>query len=142
MPRQSFPFSEIPIPPSEPFPNGQTVRRPLLRATLRAKTGRRLSCTVCVDSGADQCIFPLSYALSLGLHPDRMKQQFTSGVGSTDNVTFYEDVEIRVGTRVAFARAGFTEGLETIGLGLLGQTGFFDQFTVTFDHRAGAFYIE
>src|ERR1035438_3554494 len=103
MPRQTFPFSEIAIPPSAPFPNGQTVRRPLLRATLRAGTGRRLSCTVCVDSGADQCIFPLSYALTLGLRPDAMKQQLTSGVGSTGNVTFYEEIEIAVGIRVARA---------------------------------------
>src|SRR5258708_3777192 len=142
MPRQSLPFSVISIATSEPFPNGQTVRRPLLRATLRARTGSRLSCTVCVDSGADQCIFPLSYALALGLHPTTMKQQLTSGVGSAGNVTFYEEIEIAVGMRVALARAGFTEGLEAIGLGLLGQTGFFDQFTVTFDHRAGVFHIE
>jgi len=142
MARQSFPYSEIPIPPSEPFPNGQTVRRPLLRVKLRANTGTRLSCTVCVDSGADQCIFPLSYALSLGLNPTTMTQQLTSGLGSEGNVTFYEEIEIAVGKRVALARAGFTEGLEIIGLGLLGQTGFFDQFTVTFDHRAGVFHVE
>ena len=71
-----------------------------------------------------------------------MKQQLTSGVGSAGNVTFYEEIEIAVGMRVALARAGFTEGLEAIGLGLLGQAGFFDQFTVTFDHRAGVFHIE
>jgi hypothetical protein len=40
------------------------------------------------------------------------------------------------------SRAGFTEGLESVGLGLLGQTGFFDQFTVTFNHRAGVFHVE
>jgi hypothetical protein len=38
--------------------------------------------------------------------------------------------------------AGFTPGMDNQGIGLLGQTGFFENFRVTFDHKARIFTIE
>ena len=38
--------------------------------------------------------------------------------------------------------AGFTVGLDNVGLGLLGQSGFFDRVNVCFHHRSGIFAIE
>lgn len=37
--------------------------------------------------------------------------------------------------------AGFTEGLDAQGIGLLGQSGFFDQYSVLFDQARGVFTI-
>lgn len=40
------------------------------------------------------------------------------------------------------ADVGFTTGLEAQGMGLLGQSGFFDRTKVLFDHAQGLFHIE
>lgn len=109
-------------------------------------TGEHLGCLGCVDTGADQCVFPLSFAVALGLDPLRLKQTVTAGVGSTANITYFSnilvDIPISTGVTLSFeVYAGFTDGLEAIGYGLLGQTGFFEKFKLTFDHRNKIFTI-
>lgn len=144
----SFAYTSIPIPPSDPFPQGQVANRPLLVERLREPVaGGVLTCLVLLDSGADHCVFPASFLTVLGLDPLNLKMQMTSGVGSAANVTYYADisVEIPIEPRLGLAanvRAGFTPALDAQGLGLLGQTGIFDRFRVTFDHSAGLFHIE
>ncbi len=72
-----------------------------------------------------------------------MKKQLTGGVGSTGNVTYYDNVTIDLGNGLTFAAiAGFTAGLEAQGIGLLGQSGFFERFQVSFDHRKREFHID
>lgn len=73
-----------------------------------------------------------------------MPMQLTGGVGST-NVTSYADVEIHILATPPFAfpvYAGFTPGMNQQGIGLLGQSGFFDKFRVGFDHKAKLFHID
>ncbi|HXA05242.1 MAG TPA: hypothetical protein VNY30_10410, partial [Bryobacteraceae bacterium] len=41
-----------------------------------------------------------------------------------------------------YVYAGFTVGLEAQGIGLLGQAGFFERFTVCFSHTAKQFHID
>jgi hypothetical protein len=72
-----------------------------------------------------------------------MKMDFTGGVGSTANPTYYAEVEIFLHPRILFKTiAGFTPALEAQGIGLLGQSGFFESFSVTFDHRSRVFHID
>jgi hypothetical protein len=72
-----------------------------------------------------------------------MKSQLTGGVGSTGNVTYYDTIEVDIGLGSPFSvYAGFTVGLEAQGIGLLGQAGFFEQFTVCFSHTAKQFHID
>jgi hypothetical protein len=112
-------------------------------------------CIVWPDSGADQCVFPVSFAIALGLDPLTMKQQITGGVGNSGNVTYYEDLTIEVGqftnasgapsfqVQLSFQTyAGFTVGLDAQGLGLLGQCGFFENYHVTFEHKSRQFHID
>lgn len=99
--------------------------------------------------------FSVSFAIALGLDPLTMKQQMTGGVGSTGNVTYYADLTIEIGILVDVsgsatfkpqftfkAYAGFTAGLDSQGIGLLGECGFFENHLVTFDHKARSFHIE
>jgi hypothetical protein len=98
---------------------------------------------VMADSGADHCVFPLSFMRGLGLDSALLNSQLTGGLGNASNRTYYAAVEIDLGQGILIKTyAGFTNGLESIGWGLLGQTGFFDQFTVVFDYRAGLFHVE
>lgn len=148
MPSFSFAYSDIPLPATDPFPNGNVACRPLVRTRLVAPTNaQRFSCVAVVDSGADHCVFPLAFASALGLDPLAMKMQMTGGVGNQANATYFAPLKIELplgsGTSLTFeALAGFTAGLDAIGMGLLGQTGFFEAFTVTFSHRSKLFILE
>ena len=75
-----------------------------------------------------------------------MPMHLTGGVGSAANVTHYAQVHVRIPlqdvTLFFTTYAGFTVGLEAQGIGLLGQSGFFENFTVAFDHRSRTFDID
>jgi hypothetical protein len=136
LPSISFQYSALELPPTPPFPNGQTVFRPLMEAHVIGPSGKFQTCFVCLDTGADQCIFPLSFASLVGLDPLQMPMQFTGGCGSTANTTYYGMVEIQLRfagvpgvPMFAFKTyAGFTPGMDNQGIGLLGQIGFFENF--------------
>jgi hypothetical protein len=145
----SFEYTPIPIPPSPPFPSGQLLYRPYLIASVIFKTTRRdLTCLVWLDSGADQCVFPLSFAIALGMDPLTMPMQMTGGVGNAGNATYYGEIEVQIPLNldlppISFpVLAGFTAGLEAQGIGLLGQSGFFERHRVTFDRAKRLFHIE
>jgi len=86
----------------------------------------------------------------VGLDPLQMKMHMTGGCGSAANPTYYADVEIQlrysingVASTISFTTyAGFTPGMEAQGIGLLGQTGFFENFATTFHHKARTFTID
>lgn len=143
MPTVEFPFLPVAIGPTEPFPNGQIAFRPLALATLRAATGKTLRCVVLLDSGADSCVFPTSFASVLGLDILKMKKQLTGGVGTSANQTYYDSLEIDLGSGIQFkSYVGFIPGLDGQGIGLLGQSGFFSYYNVCFYQRQLKFTIE
>jgi hypothetical protein len=151
VPVYTFAYTQIPIAASDPFPNGQTACRPYLVSHLVTTTGATMSCFVCLDTGADHCVFPLTFATALGLDPLQMKMHMTGGVGSVANATYYETIKVQIpitdagGTvlTVEFETlAGFTAGMDAQGIGLLGQLGFFEKFPVSFNHRAKIFSLE
>jgi len=134
-------YSQFPIAPSPAFPTGYTAKRPIVQVDLLTGTDR-FSCFGIVDSGADLCTFPLSFALQLGLDPLTARSATSSGLGSTNVPTYYWDIKIDLQGIITFnVYAGFTEGLEAWGLGLLGQSGFFDRFPISFDYRKDKFEI-
>jgi hypothetical protein len=96
-----------------------------------------------VDCGADNCAFPLSFTKALGLDPLAAPHEGTSGVGSYNVPTYFWNLEIDLQGLTRFpVFAGFTPGLDQLGLGLLGQSGFFDRFNISFNLRQGIFEIE
>jgi hypothetical protein len=141
MPRYVFPYYLIDLPPSDPFPEGRTVRRPLMVVALVAPNGSTFECVACPDTGADDCVFPLSFASQLGLDVSQMRCAKATGVGA-ENDTWYENLTIRMdrGLEIA-AYVGFTAGLEDVGYGLLGQSGFFSKYEVLFDHEQSEIVI-
>jgi hypothetical protein len=67
----------------------------------------------------------------------------TRGVGNIANVTYIDTINIDLGFGLEFhTKVGFSEGLDTYGIGLLGYSGFFDQFNVEFRLAEGIFTIE
>lgn len=143
MPLVEFPYARIPIPASPPFPKGQVALRPLAVAVLSGRSGRRFRCVVCLDSGADSCVFPASFASPLGLDLLSMPSQLTGGVGSSANRTHYDTLSMSLGSGIQFTSyVGFTPGLDDLGIGLPGQAGFFEYYKVCFYQRESRFTIE
>ena len=144
MPTVEFPYVSINIPSTDPFPSGQVTQRPLAAAAIWAPgTNRGLRCVVCLDSGADSCVFPALFATALGIDLLTLKRNVTGGVGSSGNVTYYTDLEISLGRGIQFkSYVGFTAALDAQGMGLLGQTGFFEFYNVAFFQKQRKFTIE
>ncbi len=138
-----YPYFNFQIPPSRPFPNGQTLKKPMAFATLMASNGESLRCMVLLDTGADSCLFPLALAIALKIDVLSLPSTLTGGVGSSSNVTYYDKIRIDLGNGIMFmAYAGFTEGMNSHGIGLLGQEGFFDTYDVVFSRAKGTATIE
>ena len=67
----------------------------------------------------------------------------TSGVGGSNVPTHFADITLDLqGVLTIPVYAGFTEGLDHSGIGLLGQAGFFERFKIIFDHARGIYQLE
>jgi hypothetical protein len=142
MAKVTYPFVANPISATQTEP-ASIAYRPQRPVTITALNGQSVRFLAILDTGADTCVFPLSTAILLGLDVLNSPKAFTGGVGSQSNLTMYERVKIDLGDGISFeTRAGFTQGLDAIGLGLLGQTGFFEYFNVEFRHSEKIFTIE
>jgi hypothetical protein len=135
-------YSFFRLPATAAFPQGHVAPRPILQITL-VNGSKSFDCTAIMDSGADHCVFPRSFMAFLGLDPLLARVALTSGLGSTSVPTYFTPISIDLQGIVQFpVYAGFTAGLEQLGFGLLGQTGFFDRFNVGFRLSQKTCYIE
>jgi hypothetical protein len=139
----TFPYVALSLPADEARPHGLIAQRPLVFATVTASNGESTRCIVMPDSGADACLFPLSLAILLKLDILKLPKAFTGGVGSSANTTYYDTINIDLGNGIAFsAYTGFTQGMDQMGIGLLGQDGFFEHYRVEFLLSKKIFTIE
>ena len=139
----TFSYISLPLPADEAHPQGSIAHRPLAFATVTASNGRSTRCIVMPDSGADACLFPLSLAIHLKLDVLNLPKWITGGVGTNANTTYYDTITIDLGSGIAFsAYTGFTQGMDLMGLGLLGQDSFFQHFRVEFLLSQGIFTVE
>lgn len=136
------PYAELQASATPAFPVGRVVRRPVLSLSLQ-NGAKRLSCRAIVDSGADHCVFPRSFLQPLGLDPLATPVDMSSGVGSSNVPMHFANVTLDLQGVLEFSiYAGFTPGLEQLGLGLLGQAGFFERFKITFDYSHKLYILE
>lgn len=143
MPKVTYPYVGFTLPANEAYLQGTVAYRPLAFATITASNGESLRWLVLPDSGADACLFPLSLAIMLKIDVLNLPKALTKGVGNTSNLTYYDTVTIDLGNGISFtAYVGFSEGMEQVGLGLLGQAGFFEYYNVHFMHKQRIYTIE
>ncbi|MGA3080550.1 MAG: hypothetical protein ABSD44_04100 [Terracidiphilus sp.] len=139
----TFPYVSLPLPANEAHPHGSIAHRPLAFATITASNGESIRCIVMPDSGADACLFPLSLAILLKLDVLKLPKTLTGGVGCNANTTYYDTITIDLGSEIVFsAYTGFTQGMDQMGLGLLGQDGFFESYRVEFSLNRRVFTVE
>ncbi len=95
------------------------------------------------DSGADACLFPLSLAKLLKVDVLSLPKSLTGGLGSAANLTYWDAIAVDLGHGIVFSSyKGFTQGMDPMGLGLLGQDGFFERYRVEFMLSKRVFMIE
>lgn len=138
-----FPYETVPLdPPSEAFPRRTTTLRPRIPVVLAAED-TRFPCLALVDSGADDCLFPISFATHLGLKvPGRRRYAFGGAGGGDIQTAYFFDLQMTIGNVARYRiPVGFTTALEAHNVGVLGQNGFFDHFEVAFNFRKGIFTL-
>lgn len=142
-----FPYVVFPARPDAAFPNRSSVARPVLPIEL-SRNGRRIIAYAIVDSGADTCIFPASLALQLGITIPNQHTHVFSGTADEPQIAYFDSVRATIwnGNRsenpiVFDLQAGFCSSLEHVGLGLLGQEGFFSIFKISFSHAESFFEV-
>ena len=92
-----------------------------------------------IDSGADHCVFPATFGERLGLDIKTGLHMPAAGFGGGDDLYFHKVkiwVQIEGGAWHWECHAGFSEGMNKLGVGLLGRLGFFELFEeVSFDQN-------
>lgn len=110
---------------------------------MLANGGLTWPCYAIVDSGADDLVFPASFAAKIGLNLQQGAFYQFGGAGSSNQPAWFFPITLSIGAVISYqVSVGFTPALEVAGVGLLGQNGFFDRFRVDFDLRNHVFYIE
>lgn len=86
-----------------------------------------------IDSGATRCLFHANIAAHLGIDLKSRRREMTSGIGGREE-SWLHPIALYIPGGPVQITAAFKENLPLAGL--LGTTGFFDQFTITFDSAA------
>lgn len=135
------PYTEIPVPPTEPFPSVVKRDYPILPVAIsyQDKTTQFTFFSV-IDSGADNCIFPAVIGRQIGIPIESGAKLQTAGVGGGGIAYFHRIVVIFAiqGNPYRFnCYAGFMTSMDQVGVGLLGRHGFFDLFERVAFNNAG-----
>jgi hypothetical protein len=129
-------YHRTPIdPPNAAFKDGDTEWLPILNVRIgrtRAKPSVRFLAVV--DTGSPYCLFSADIGRSVGLHIESGSVHYLTGVVAGAILpAFFHRVNLIVEDNWTIeVTAGFSD---QFGAGaLLGRRGFFDHFTVRFDH--------
>ncbi len=126
-----FPYRKEPAT-SGPAHKGRTnILRPRIRIRL-VHEKRFIDLLALVDSGADDCVFPLEVAEELNLRLDPRNANRYGGIGAGHISAIFTNVTLQVNDHTTIKPyAGFSDAPSVVPI--LGQAGFFDQFEVTFN---------
>ena len=111
------------------------IIRPIIPIELKVKN--TISHEVLVDSGADRCIFDAQIGEILGLKVKAGRKEHVIGVTGNEEPLYLHRINIGVGGNYYNTEVGFMYGfyLNQLGHGIVGQSGFFNNFVVVFDYR-------
>ena len=116
------------------------IREPIVAVDLIGSTGEVEKTHALIDSGANDCVFNMRHARSLGINLHECQIKNTVGIEGKPMSVYFTELEIEIlGLGKMFLPVGFKENLP-IG-GLLGQVSFFDQFNVHFKRTENIFEI-
>lgn len=132
-------YRREPVLPSPAHSGRRSVLRPRIR--VRVRHGNRfVDVLALIDSGADDCLFPIGIAslLELTLQPENTCQYI--GIGGNEVRSVFQTLTLEIGDWSFPAYVGFVD--TPTAPALLGQNGFFDQLTVKFSLSRRVIEIE
>jgi hypothetical protein len=125
-----FPYRKEPSLENRAHPGRTSVLRPRIRVRLKHKE-KSVDLLALIDSGADDCLFPMEVAEVLGLQLDSANRNEYSGIGEGQVTAIFGTVSLEVGGWPFELYAGFTDSPSVVPI--LGQHGFFSLFEVKFN---------
>ena len=120
----------------------EVIIKPMIQIRL-SRGSKGMNLLALIDSGADACLFHKSLADALEIDYKQGRSRDFSGIsGRQAKVTaYFHEVHLTVlGLSSIDLEVGFTES-DGVGA-LLGQSGFFDGFDVTFQRHKGVIDIK
>jgi hypothetical protein len=124
-------FRAVPI---APFPDRQVIFRPVIDVRL-LRTDKSTQYRVLIDSGADYCIFHADVAEVLGISLTRGKKMIFYGTSGAPQEAYFHEIQIEIAGWPMDLYCGFSKDMQSLPYGILGQSGFFDQFKIEFDYK-------
>ncbi len=128
-----FPYRREPSAPSAAYPDRTSIPRPRIELRLFHED-RFVKLLALVDSGADDCLFPLEVAHFLKLPLKRDAVHHYGGIGSGTISAAFATVGVEVGKWSIPLYAGFSDSPSVVPI--LGQDGFFNAFEINFNRVA------
>lgn len=130
-----FKLEKVPRNPSPAFPEAHSAYWPAITVGLSAqKDSDRIYLLALIDSGAADCIFHADFGRQIGLKVEDGPTTEHLGVGGQKVSSHFHYIFLEVGGHKFPAYVGFSDQVQPKP-GLLGISGFFDKFKVTFDIR-------
>jgi len=126
--------------PSNTDPSQRFISLPLLQ--VRLFYGSKYKDVICLlDTGAIDCMFHTSIADVLGIDVKSGREKTYYGIGGHKVVGHLHTIQLQIQgfSELVDLEVAFTDGND---LSLLGQTGFFDNYQVTFERYKGRFQIQ
>lgn len=119
--------------PYRPFPGSPNPNLyPLIRICLgRRHAQRTRPFEALVDSGAADCMFHASIAAAMGIKLESGGKQQRTGISGARGDVWVHPVQLYVGMDLFSIEAAFSNELPLADL--LGRSGFFEHYRVTFD---------
>jgi len=128
-----FDYQAFPSVPNEAFPQKRIVVRPVITMRLFFNE-KSVRSPALIDSGSDFCMFHAEIGELLGINIRSGKKMVFMGTGGTPQHAYFHTVHYDIGGWNIQSYAGFSYEMKTMPYGLLGQTGFFNQFRIEFDY--------
>lgn len=128
-----FSYIKDPIQPSPVFPRS-SVLRPKIHIALKSGNSTPIDTLALIDSGSDYCLSCADFGEAIGLTIENEFDLSISGISLTPITFYFHDIKLIVGGWEKDCKMGFSRGFN-FNFVVLGQSGFFDLYKVTFDYK-------
>lgn len=133
-----FTYREIPILFSPSSKRKKFIYRPIIPVIL-IRSKRLVGYEALIDSGSDYNIFHSRIAEILGIHLSKGRKRQIIGIGEQRLKGYEHNVILKVAGKQYKTRVIFSKQIPPNSFGVLGNSGFFNHFRVTFKYPK---YIE
>lgn len=129
-----FSYTQLPVKALATSKRTNLISRPIIPLTILYKS-RFVQYQALLDSGADYNVFHADIADYLGIDLTKGKTIRITGIGGDSIKGYQHKVEIKIGINLIKTTIVFSRQIPNNATAVLGNQGFFDHFTVTFNYK-------